>query len=85
MSTTKKPIRKSVSVPAATAKRVQHLARTQRTSESRVIVELIEAGLAAKDQERRHFQELVDRLADAKGKVEQTRLKEELARLTFGE
>ena len=85
MSATKKPIRKSVSVPAAMAKRVQHLARTQRTSESRVIVQLIEAGLAAKDEERERFQELVDQLAAARGKADQTRLKEELARLTFGE
>ncbi len=84
MSTTKKPVRKSVSVSPAVAKRVRTLARAQRTSESRVLVDLIETGLAAKDKERQHFQQLVDRLAQARSKAEQTRLKEELAKLTFG-
>jgi hypothetical protein len=84
MSTTKKPIRKSVSVPPTVAKRVRSLARAQRTSESRILVDLIEAGLAAKDDERQHFKDLVDRLARAKTKAEQKRLKDELARLTFG-
>jgi len=83
MPTAKKPVRKSVSVPPAVAERVQVLARTWRTSENRVLVDLIETGLAAKDAERRHFQELVDRLARTKSKSEQKRLKEELARLTF--
>ncbi len=85
MSSTKKSIRKSVSVPPTVAKRVRSLARAQRTSESRVLVELIETGLAAKDDERQHFQDLVDQLARAKTKAEQKRLKEELARLTFGD
>jgi hypothetical protein len=85
MSTTKKPIRKSISVPPTVANRVRSLARAQRTSENRVLVELIETGLAAKDDERRQFQDLVDQLARAKTKAEQKRLKEELARLTFGD
>ena len=85
MSTTKKPIRKSVSVPPAVARRVRSLARAQRTSENRVLVDLIETGLAAKDDERQHFQDLVDRLAQARTGAEQKRLKEELARLTFGD
>ncbi len=85
MATTKKPIRKSISVPSAVAQRVKTLARAQRTSESRVLVDLIETGLAAKDDERHRFQNLVDRLAQTKSKAEQKRLKEELARLTFGE
>ena len=85
MSTTQKPIRKSLSVPPAVAKRVRLLAKAQRTSESRVLVDLIETGLAAKDDERRQFQDLVDRLANTKSRAEQKRLKEELARLTFGD
>lgn len=85
MSSIKKSIRKSVSVPPAVASRVQLLAKAQRTSENRVLVDLIEMGLAARDEERQHFQDLVDRLAKSKGKAEQKRLKEELARLTFGD
>ena len=84
MATKRKPIRKSISVPSAVAQRVKTLARAQRTSESRVLVALIETGLAAKDDERKQFQNLVDRLAQTKSKAEQKRIKEELARLTFG-
>jgi len=85
MPTTKKPIRKSISMPPAVAKRVKTLARAQRTSESRVLVALIETGLAAKDDERQQFHDLVDRLPQTKSKAEQKRIKEELARLTFGD
>ena len=84
MSTIKKLVRKSVSIPTAIAQRVRSLAEAGRMSENRVLVELIETGLAAKDEERRHFEALVDQLAAARTKSEQRRLKEALARLTFG-
>jgi hypothetical protein len=85
MSATQKPVRRSVSIPPAVAKRVRSMAKKQRASEGRVLVDLIEAGLAAKDEERQRFRNLVDRLARATSKAEQSRLKEELARLTFGD
>jgi len=50
-----------------------------------VIVALIESGLDAKEQEKRRFSELADRLGRARDPEEQKRLKEELARMTFGE
>ena len=50
-----------------------------------MIVELIETGLDARDRERRSFFELADRLARATDASEQKRLKEELARMTFGD
>jgi hypothetical protein len=48
-------------------------------------VELIESGLESREQERRRFLELADRLADSGDAAEQARLKEQLARMTFGE
>lgn len=48
------------------------------------MVELIEAGLAAREQEKARFFELADRLTRAESEEEQARIKEELARLTFG-
>ena len=48
-------------------------------------LDLIETGIAAKEREREHFLELAERLARSSDKEEQTRLKQELARLTFGE
>jgi hypothetical protein len=84
MSTTGKPVRQSITLPPKTARRVRSLARAGRTSASRVLADLVEAGLAAKEAEKRRFLELADRLARSEDPSEQARLKEELARLTFG-
>ena len=54
-------------------------------SANRVLVELIESGLEVREQERKHFFELADRLVGARDPEEQNRLKEELARITFGD
>jgi hypothetical protein len=57
----------------------------ERASENRVLVDLIESGLAARESEKARFFELADRLAAAKGRKERSELKQALARLTFGE
>ena len=64
---------------------MKSLARTSNTSANRIIVELIESGIEARQQERKRFLELADRLARSRDVAEQSRLKEELAVLTFGE
>jgi hypothetical protein len=64
---------------------VKSLAKKSRTSANKIIVELIESGLDAKEQERKRFFELADRLTRSRDPEEQDRIKEELARLTFGE
>jgi len=85
MAETEKAVRQSVSIPSSVARRVQALARRRRTSASRVIVELIETGLDAREQEKRRFFDLADRLANSSDSSEQKRLKEELAKMTFGD
>ncbi len=85
MSTTEKLVRQSVSLPARVASRVKSLARNSGTSANRVIVELIETGLEAREQEKKRFFDLADRLAHSRDPAEQKRLKEDLARMTFGE
>jgi hypothetical protein len=50
-----------------------------------VITELVESGLEAQEDEKRRFLDLADRLARSTESAEQKRLKEELARLTFGD
>jgi len=57
----------------------------KRTSANRVVVDLIEAGLEAREREKKRFFDLADRLAHSDDRKEQQRLKEELARLTFGD
>ncbi|HSF17350.1 MAG TPA: hypothetical protein VLK65_17520 [Vicinamibacteria bacterium] len=73
-----------MSLPIPIAKRVNAIARTKKTSANRVIVDLIESGLEAQEQERKRFFELTERLMRSDNAREQQRLKDELARLVFG-
>ena len=85
MPTIEKPVRQSVSLPGRVARRVRALVRTNRSSANRIIVDLIEAGLEAREQERKRFFALADRLSQTRDPEEQKRVKEDLARMTFGE
>ena len=85
MPTAEKTVRQSVSLPAGVARRVKSLATTSRTSANRVIVELIESGLEAREREKTRFFDVADRLARSRDAGDQKRLKNELARMTFGE
>ena len=85
MAEAEKSIRQSVSIPSAIARRVQALAKRRRTSANRVIVDLIETGLEAREREKKTFFELADRLGHTTDASEQKRLKAELARMTFGD
>lgn len=84
MAETERTIRQSVSIPSGIAKRVRTLAKTRKTSANRVLVDLIEAGLQAKEAEKERFFSLVSRLTESSDPSERERLKEELARMTFG-
>ncbi len=85
MAPPQRSVRQSVSLPSAVARRVQALAKRRRTSANRVIVDLIESGLEAKEREKIAFFELADQLVHTSDRAEQERLKQELARMTFGE
>lgn len=85
MGTTEKAIRQSVTLPFPLAKRVKALAKSQKMSSNRILVELVETGLRSKEEEKRRFFELADRLSASTDPKEQQKLKEELARMTFGE
>ncbi len=80
-----KTVRQSVNLPASVARRVKSLAKTSRRSASRIIVDLIESGIQAREWEKNRFFELADRLARSSDAEEQKQLKEELARMTFSE
>ena len=85
MPNAEKTVRQSVSLPARVARRVKSLAKISSTSANRVIVDLIESGIEAREQEKKRFLDLADRLARSRDPEEQQLLKAELARLTFGE
>ena len=84
-TTSKKTVRQSVTLPGAVARRVRSIAKSRRTSANRVLVELIESGLEAVDNEKQRFLDVAERLAQSGDPAEQERLKDELARLTFGD
>ena len=85
MTTIEKTVRQSVSLPSPLAKRVRALAKSQKVSSNRILVDLVETGLRSKEEERRRFFELADRLSTSTDAKEQQGLKEQLARMTFGE
>jgi hypothetical protein len=85
MTTTEKPVRQSVSLPARLARRVRTIAKNRKTSTNRVLVELIETGIESKESEKSKFFELADQLSATSDPVERKRIKEMLARMTFGE
>jgi hypothetical protein len=79
------PSRQTVTLSAGVARRVRTLDRAKRASTGRVIAELVESGLEAQEAERHRFLQLADRLSSCKDPAEQQRIREELARLTFGD
>lgn len=77
-------IRRSIALSSDTDNQVRKLAQRQRQSTSRVLENLVEAGLAAKEAERQQFFELAERLRSTENPVELQEIKEALARMTFG-
>jgi metal-responsive CopG/Arc/MetJ family transcriptional regulator len=85
MGTIEKAVRQSVSLPSPLAKRVKAMAKSRKVSSNRILVELVETGLRSKEEEKRRFFKLADLLSTSTDAKEQQELKEELARMTFGE
>jgi hypothetical protein len=77
--------RQSISLPTHVAKRVRVIAKTRRTSANRVLVELVETGLQAKDTERERFLTLARKFKESSNAAESERLREQLASMIFGE
>jgi hypothetical protein len=76
--------RQSISLPGRIAKRVRAIARTRKTSANRVLVDLVEAGLQAKESERERFLSLARRFKESTDPRESENLREELADMIFG-
>lgn len=78
-------VRRTIILPEETATKVKGLARSTNKSEGKILVELIQSGLDAREAQRRAFAELTDRLGRTSDKREQQRIKQELERMTFGD
>ena len=82
---TTKQVRRSVTLPAQIAQQVDRLAKRRRLSDNRVLVELIEQGIAAEKQKENAFFELAERYRSSKDPNEAKQLGNELGRFVFGE
>jgi len=77
-------IRRSVSLPGEIAVKVDKIAGERRVSVNRTLVDLLRDAIEAYEQRRLAFLELADRFQKATDPAESERLREELARMTFG-
>ena len=80
-----KQIRRSVSLPSNLDRQIESIARKRRLSGNRVLVELVELGLEARQQKERAFFELAERFRGAKDPAEVKQLGDELGSFIFGE
>jgi chaperone required for assembly of F1-ATPase len=80
-----KHVRRSVSLPAPIAKQVDRMAKRQRLSDNRVLVELIELGIEARKQKEKAFFELAERFRSANDPDKAKQLGDQLGHLVFGE
>jgi len=77
-------IRRSISIPAEVAEKVDAIAASRHVSGNRAIIDLLNEAITAYEQRRRTFFELADRFQRSTDPAETLRLREELARMTFG-
>jgi hypothetical protein len=80
-----KHLRRSVTLPPKVAKQVETLAKQRSLSDNRVLVELIEQGIAAQKQKEKAFFQLAERFRAASDPEEVKHLGDELGRFVFGE
>ena len=81
---TPKTVRRSISVSHQVDSKVKRLAKHQNWSTNQAYESIIEAGLEAKNAEKRRFFEIGERLQAATDRKEIERLKSELAQMVFG-
>ena len=80
----KNPVRRSVTLPRWIAERIERIAENRRVSTNRVLVDLLEDAIRAYEQRRSEFMAIADRFQQSTDPVETEKLREELARMTFG-
>jgi len=81
---TAEAIRRSISLPPKMAERIDVIAAARHVSANRAIVDLLSDAITAHEQRRTVFLELADRFQKSTDPAETERLREELARITFG-
>jgi hypothetical protein len=77
-------IRRSISLPAGVAAKIDAIAAARHVSANRAIVDLLGDGIAAYEQRRTAFFQLADRFRNSTDPAQTERLGEELAQMVFG-
>jgi len=77
-------IRRSISLPAEIAEKIDAIATSRHVSANRAIVDLLADAITAYEQRRAAFFELAARFQKSTDPTQTERLREELARMTFG-
>ncbi len=77
-------IRRSISLPAELAERLDSIAAARHVSANRAIIDLLADAITAYEQRRAVFLELADRFQRSSDPAETERLRDELAKMTFG-
>lgn len=80
-----KQVRRSVTIPSQVDRQIEAIAKKRRLSGSRVLVELVEMGLAARKQKEKAFFELAERFRRSDDPEQIKQLGDELGRFVFGE
>lgn len=78
-------VRRSLTLPREIAKQVDSIAKRRRLSDNRVLVSLIEEGIAAAKQREEEFFRLAERFRAAQDPDDIKRLGDEMGRFVFGE
>jgi hypothetical protein len=77
-------IRRSISLPAGIAAKIDAIATARHVSANRAIVDLLGDAVTAYEQRRTAFLELADRFRNSTDPAQTERLSEELAQMAFG-
>jgi metal-responsive CopG/Arc/MetJ family transcriptional regulator len=77
-------VRRSISLPAELAEKIDAIAAQRHLTGNRAMVDLLEDAIAAYEARRKAFFELANRFQKSTDPAETKRLREELARMTFG-
>ncbi|MGA3242339.1 MAG: hypothetical protein ABSG03_39325 [Bryobacteraceae bacterium] len=84
MPTADKPVRQSDTLPAAVGVQVRRLEKARRLSANRMLLELIENGMAAERRKQQEFFDLAERFRNAADPAEVERLGDPMGRTVFG-
>ena len=83
-ATTQRTVRQSISLPANMAAQVRKMAKTRKLSANRMLMELIENGIAIEKRKQQEFFELADRFRKESDPEIAKRLGDQLGRMVFG-